>query len=269
MIAEQREAAARGAKDADSGESEARRSVLGRAFELLDCFDGLEPDQSIASLCRQTGLPPATVHRLLASLVEWGAVERSSRGHYRLGMRLWRLGWGVPEARVVRDVARPFMVDLYAMTREIVVLGSREGDSLLLVDQIAGQSAEVAWRSARRVPLGALAPGLVYLAQLPLDDLRRKLADSVLGLPAELADNEYRLLQTLAEIRATGVAVSRGRSRGWISAPVLDADGSVRSTLSMVVPEQRLNVTGHGRLVGQAARAVSRSLAARRALDQP
>ena len=78
---------------------ENRRSVLGRAFDILECFTDAEPEQTIGSLCAATGLPPATVHRMLASLVEWGAVERAARGKYRLGMRLWRLGWGVPGAR--------------------------------------------------------------------------------------------------------------------------------------------------------------------------
>lgn len=238
-----------------------KRSVLGRAFDILDCFTGPEPDQTISSLCDQTGLPPATVHRLLANLVEWGAVERSSRGHYRLGMRLWRLGWGVPEARNVRDIARPFMVDLYAMTREIVVLGSRDGDDLLMVDQIAGQASGTAWRSTRRVPLGSIAPGLLYLAYTPLPELREKLAESSLGLPAELVANEFKLLQMLASIRGTGFAATTYEGRTWVSAPVYDNE-SLRSTISMAVPRDRANVPGHSRLVVQVATAISRGLGA-------
>jgi len=245
-----------------------RRSVLGRAFDILDCFTGPDPDQSITSLCDQTGLPAATVHRLLATLVEWGAVERSGRGQYRLGMRLWRLGWGVPEAREVRDVARPHMVDLYAATREIVVLGSREGDDLLLVDQIAGQAAGTAWRSGRRRPLGSCAPGLVYLAHLGLPWLRERLAESTLGLPEGLRREEYRLLQLLAEIRRTGVACTPDGGRRWISAPVFNAEGEVRSTLSMVVPEERVQLSFHAQLVARAAREVSAGLRDRRRREE-
>jgi len=249
----------------DTRESEGRRSVLGRAFDILDCF-AEEPHQTIAGLCDRTGLPPATVHRMLANLVEWGAVERSARGEYCLGMRLWRLGWGVPSAREVRDLARPFMVDLYAATREIVVLASRDDDRLLLVDQIAGQRSGNAWRSERRrrVRLGVLAPGLVVLAHLPIPEVRRLRTETDLGLPPELADNEFRLLQALAQIRSCGFAVSRGNGRGWVAAPVFDAECTLRSTVSMVIPDQRLNPSGHGRLVSQAAQAVSRGLTERR-----
>lgn len=237
-----------------------RRSVLGRVFDILDCFAGSEPDQSISSLCDQTGLPPATVHRLLATLVEWGAVERSGRGQYRLGMRLWRLGWGVPGAREVRDVARPHMVDLYAATREIVLLGSRDGDDLLLVDQIAGQAQGQAWRSTRRTPLGTVAPGLIYLAHMRLTELRERIAESSLGLPEALRRDEFRLLQILADIRTTGVAVTRDGGRRWLSAPIFNGDGALRSTLSMLVPEERVNVSLHSQLVARTARAVSAGL---------
>ena len=96
--------------------TESRRSVLGRAFDILECFADGEPEQTIGSLCAKTDLPPATVHRMLANLTEWGAVERTSRGRYRLGMRLWRLGWGVPSARNLKDIARPYLVDLHGAT---------------------------------------------------------------------------------------------------------------------------------------------------------
>lgn len=243
-----------------------RRSVLGRVFDILDCLSGPEADQSITSLCDQTGLPPATVHRLLATLVEWGAVERSGRGQYRLGMRLWRLGWGVPEAREVRDVARPHMVDLYAATREIVVLGSRDGDDLLLVDQIAGKAAGQAWRSSRRTPLGSCAAGLIYLAHMDLADLRERLAESSLGLPEPLRREEFRLLQVLGEIRRTGVASTRVDGQRWLSAPVFNAEGELRSTLSMIVPEARVRTSVHSQLVARAAREVSAGLRLRRDL---
>jgi DNA-binding IclR family transcriptional regulator len=248
------------AADVDS-----KRTVLGRAFDILDCFFVSESEQTISTLCNQTGLPPATVHRMLASLVEWGAVERTSRGRYRLGMRLWRLGWGVPGARQVRDVARPHMVDLYSATREIVVLASRYDDDLLLVDQIAGRSCGATWPSARRVPLGTVAPGLIFLAHMPVGQLRTLVAEGAVHLPAELMQKEFLLLRSMAEIRAHGLAITKDKAgrRSWIAAPVFDDAGAVRTTLSVVVPTERVTLA-HGDAVRQAARAVSEGLGATR-----
>lgn len=259
-----RDAMSRTVEDVEAG----RRSVLGRVFDILDGLSGPESDQSITSLCEQTGLPAATVHRLLATLVEWGAVERSGRGQYRLGMRLWRLGWGVPEAREVRDVARPHMVDLYAATREMVVLGARDGDHLLLVDQIAGQavgrSVGQALRARRRTPLGCCAPGLVYLAHMSIADLRTRRTETSFGLPEPLLREEFRLRQVLGDIRRLGVATTRADGLRWIAAPVFNAEGQLRSTLSLVVPEERVRLSLQAQLVARAAREVSAGLRARR-----
>lgn len=237
----------------------AKRSVVERALDLLDCFVA-SPDQSIASLADQTGLPPATVHRLLASLAERDIVERSARGHYRLGMRLWQLGWGVPDARQVRDVARPFMVDLYADTREMVLLASRDADDIVVVDQIAGQDAMVAWCSNRRVPLGASAPGHLFLAHLPAAEVAERLRETSLGLPATLRRDQFRRRQWLADVRAKGFAVTQRSGRAWVAAPILDGEGQVRSTLSLVVPDERLAVPAQARLVIQVARRISARL---------
>lgn len=246
-----------------------KRSMVGRIFEILDCFADTEDYITIAAICEATGLPPATVHRVLSSLVEWGAVERLERGHYQLGRRMWRLGWGVPRSRVVRDIVRPYMVDLYARSGAIVVLATRDGDELLLVDQVADLSAGPTWPSSRRVPLGSLAPGLVYVAHLPIEEIRDLCARGIVRYPQRLVADEVALRRAVTDMRLRGVVVGRSRSaegRTWISAPVLDVDQSVRTTMSLVLPDDRFVAGTHDRMVVAAARAASRALADPRTL---
>lgn len=242
--------------EADDG----KRSVLGRAFDILDCFSTEQPEQTIAGLCDQTGLPPATVHRMLAGLVEWEAVERTGRGRYRLGRRLWRLGWGVADVRLLRDAARSFMVDLYSATGELVALGTREGNGteVIIIDFIGGRSVNAGWYSGRRVPLVGSGPGLVYLSHARPDELQETLRE--VCPPRWSQSDDFQLRQRLSEIKRTGVAVVRGTSPGepaWVSAPIYRRDGSVRSTLSLVVPEYRLNAVSMSRAVAGTARAIT------------
>ncbi|MCL2583778.1 MAG: helix-turn-helix domain-containing protein [Streptosporangiales bacterium] len=249
--------------DADDG----KRSVLGRAFDILDCFSTEQPEQTIAGLCGQTGLPPATVHRMLAGLVEWEAVERTGRGRYRLGRRLWRLGWGVADVRLLRDAARSFMVDLYSATGELVALGTRESSGdVTIMDFIGGRSVNAGWYSGRRVPLLDSGPGLVYLAHATPNDLTETLRE--LCPPRWSRSDDFQLRQRLSEIKRTGVAVARGTSPGepaWVSAPVYRRDGSVRSTLSLIVPEYRLNAVSMSRAVAGTARAITEAMVPQRA----
>ena len=234
-----------------------KRSVLGRAFDILDCFGAETPEQSIAGVCAQTGLPPATVHRMLAHLVEWGAVERASRGRYRLGRRLWRLGWGVPEVRRLRDVARPFLVDLYSATTAPVALWSQEGTQAILSDLIAGHKASGSWQPDRRIPLTQSAGGLAILAYLPHDEMLT--ATEVRGREG----GEFMLRQRLSEVRRAGYAVRRATEGGegtLVAAPIFDEDGQVRASVSIRLSPEPLNPAALARVVIEAALLISRGL---------
>lgn len=238
---------------------ESKRSVLGRAFDILECFAGGQNEQSITALCAHTGLPPATVHRMLANLVEWGAIERAGRGRYRLGRRLWRLGNDVPSSRALKDTARPCLVDLHSMTGEIAVLASADGDRVVVADVIAGRNAFRTWSAPRQMPIASTAPGLVMLAHMPLEESRELLAHQ--GAAARAAHgSDFELRQRFGEIRRTGVAVTSYGGMAWVSAPIFDEVGTIRSTISAVAAPEHLNVPGLSRIVGGAARAVTQGL---------
>lgn len=245
-----------------------KRSVLRRIFSVLDAFAGEDQEQTISSLCVRTGLPPATTHRILADLVEWGAVERTSRGHYRLGMRLWRLGWSVPSARSMRDIARPFLVDLHQATGELVALGSRDGDSVIIADLIGGRSALHGAHPPRRMPLTRCAPGLVLLAHLPGDELNEYLARR---FESGGGREEFALRKTLGDIRRHGIAVTRGDrdgALGWIAAPIFDGDGGIRAAVGVVAPRERIATAAMAPPIVEAALGISRWLGSRRRVHQ-
>lgn len=68
-----------------------KRTVLGRALAILDSFSAERPALRLVDISRKTGLPAATVFRVVRELCEWGAVERTSDLRYRIGPRLSRL----------------------------------------------------------------------------------------------------------------------------------------------------------------------------------
>lgn len=243
---------------------ESKRSVLGRAFDILECLAGGQTEQSITALCAHTGLPPATVHRMLANLVEWGAIERAGRGRYRLGRRLWRLGNDVPSSRALKDTARPCLVDLHSMTGEITVLASADGDQMVVADVIAGRDAFRTWSAPRRMPITTTAPGLVILAHMPLEQSRVLLEqDARIAPTGQSSDFEVR--QKFGEVRRTGVAIAPYGGKEWVSAPIFDEVGTIRSTMSAVVDPERLNAPALSRIVRSAARVVSQGLRERAA----
>lgn len=234
-------------------------------MEILDCF-GAEPIQTISSICARTGLPPATAHRMLAILIDWGGVERVSRGRYRLGLKIWRLGSTAPETRYLRDVALPFLEDLYEATHEVVHLAVIDTMETLYVEKISGRHAvAVTSEVGKRLPLHAAGPGKVLLAFSPPELFEQVVASGLTRLTERTIVDENQLRRALAEIRRTGVAVSRGESsKGTASAaaPIFGSDGAVIASVSAVMPEARFDAPALIPAVRAVARAISRSMGA-------
>ena len=119
-----------------AADQQSRRTVLSRAFAILDSFADGQPEQTHGAITRATGLSAATVHRQLAELVAWGAVERTRRGHYRIGLHLWRLGSLAPQGRQLRDVALPYLQDLLEVTHEVVHLVVLDENMALYIEKL-------------------------------------------------------------------------------------------------------------------------------------
>ncbi|UZF45421.1 IclR family transcriptional regulator [Rhodococcus rhodochrous] len=246
-----------------SNNDDGKRSVLGRAFEILDCFAG-GAEMTVAGICERTGLPPATVHRMLAALVRWEGVERLSHGRYRLGRRIWSLGIGAPQVRRLRELAQPYLVDLHVATRGTVYLGVRDGSDGIFSDRITRVKPTAnSSRVTRRLPLHRTGGGRVLLAYSPeaWDEL---VADS--ASDPEMTARIPELRAQLAEIRRTGVGIARNDGlpgRTSVAAAVLDSQGAIVASVTVAFPESRIPQPQQivPRVIAT-ARAISRDLAA-------
>jgi DNA-binding IclR family transcriptional regulator len=98
-----------------------RNQSLGRAFQVLDCLAARPEGASVAEVARATGLPRATVTRLLASLADEDAARRE-QGSWTLGPRIAQLAGGPLPAR-----AQPVIDRLAATLGETVMLGVPDG----------------------------------------------------------------------------------------------------------------------------------------------
>ena len=142
-------------------------TVLGKAVTILRAFTVDDQVLSLAELVRRTGLPKATLHRILGSLTEERLLDRVD-GRYRPGSQLFELGMLASVERTLLEVATPFLEDLYERTHETVHLGVREGHEVVYVAKIAGhRQAASPSRVGGRMPLHATAVGKALLAHAP------------------------------------------------------------------------------------------------------
>ena len=239
--------------------------VVSRALALLDLFTPTAPQHTVSQLSRLSGLPLSTTHRLVAVLVQWGALERGPDGLYRIGLRLWELGSLAPRGQGLRELALPYLEDLSQITRENVQLAVREGAEVIFVERIAGSGAvPVLTRVGGRFALTATGVGLVLLAHAP-DEIQTAVLDSRIErfTPRTVTD-PLRLRRMLADVRRNGYAVSDRQvtlDAISVAAPVENGQGEVVAAVSLVVRHGTATVRSLAPLVRTSARAISRTLA--------
>jgi DNA-binding IclR family transcriptional regulator len=247
------------------------RSVISKVVALLDAFSAATPELSLGELAHLTGLPVSTTYRLLSELVEWGGLERVAGGGYRIGLRMWEIGSLAPRGETLREVALPFMSDLYEATRENVHLAVLEGLEVLYVEKLSGRHAvPVRTRRGGRLPLHATAAGKVLLAHAPESLFRETVAAGLQRYTAHTIIAPGHLRRALSEIRRTGVGYAREEltvGSHSVASAVLDADGTAVAALSVTLRSGR-DLRRLGPAVRTAAISVSRGLQERALLGR-
>lgn len=226
-------------RTADTVESMDRppRSMLARAAAVLSAFDSEQPALSQSEISRRIGLPLPTVHRICAELALFGALEKRSDGRYQVGVRLWEIGSLAPRSHGLREVALPFMEDLYEATHENVQLVVLEEAEELYIERISGRSAvRLKGRAGGRLPLHASSAGLVLLAYGGHELLVEVLAKGLPRFGANTVVTEHGLRRLLADIRRSGYVVCErflDDVTVAVAAPVTDRAGKVVAALSV------------------------------------
>lgn len=143
-------------------------SVTSRALALLAAFDPQHRQLTLSQLAQRANLPISTAHRLVGELTAWGALRRLDSGSYVVGQRLWDLGLLAPIQAGLRELASPFLSDLFATVHQTVHLGIRDHTRVLYLERLAGaDTVPILSTMGSRLPLHATGVGKVLLAWAP------------------------------------------------------------------------------------------------------
>jgi IclR family transcriptional regulator, acetate operon repressor len=241
------------------------KSVLGRACAVLFSYGPADTELTLAELSRRTGIPKATVHRLVAELDGWGIVERSRRG-VRLGMRLFELGQLAPRQRGLREAARPYLTDLYRATGETVHLAVLDGTEVVYIDKLTGPGGPpLPSMVGGRMPAYCTGVGKALLAYSPPGVLHEVVAGGLARRTARTIVMPGLLEREIEAVRVRGVAFEREESVPGIACaacPVLGPDGTAIAAISITGWTTALDVARVAPAVRTAALSLSRQLGA-------
>ncbi|OUM39427.1 IclR family transcriptional regulator [Arthrobacter sedimenti] len=209
-------------------ETNGSNRTLERAAAILDAVG--RSAVSASELSRQTGLSQSTSHRLALQMAEYGFLQRTESGTFRLGDRFIR--------SALENAGRPVLHDLRDRTGETAQLWVRRGD-----ERVCLVSADSRHELRATVPPGARLP-------LPLGGSGRLL----------VAEDS-----AMTELAATGWVESIGvrtPGLGSINVPVWNGKDMI-AAVCLAMPLVRVAESpgkDHGELVISAAQKISEAM---------
>ncbi len=183
--------------------------MLARAITLLEEISAVNAPVGVSALARKTTIPKTTTYRLLEGLAQLDVLTRRTGG-YVLGPRMRKLARLIHDrlSDDLRDLLRPYLVELYARTEEVVTLGILNGADMVILETVRGlRDADMA-TPPDRTPAHCSAIGKLLMAQhANLAEMRATGVKLVPCTTHTIAD-WTRLAAELGRIRRRGVAES-------------------------------------------------------------
>jgi DNA-binding IclR family transcriptional regulator len=219
--------------------------LVARTLDVLELLAASGAPMSFTEICERTGIPKATIHRLLTTLQGRGYVAQESRtGEYTAGIRCFELGSMWAQSLDVRACAAPVLKRLNDDSRVTVLLGVYEYGDVVYIDRIESPQQVIAKSYVgRRCPAPSVATGRVLLAFSDLAEIDRVLGEPLPRFTDRSIVDPGELRELLAATRANGYAVNRCSYRAEVSgigAPIRDHTGAVVASVGVCLPDHRL-----------------------------
>jgi DNA-binding IclR family transcriptional regulator len=218
---------------------------LERALGILEYLAHHQEGSALKPMCEHLAMPMSSAHDLVSSLLELDAVRQLDPKTYVLGPRSMVLALSIVDSVDLRQVSRPFLVQLCESVNENTYLAVRSGDTVTYADRHeSGQNLSVVMKLGGARPLHGSSIGKLFTAfnsDLEAIVMASPTLDPL--TPFTLTDTEA-LTRELAAIRERGYSVSDGESVEGIvglATPIHDATGTVNAAVHISAPRGRLS----------------------------
>ncbi len=219
-----------------------------RAIDVLRIlsFSSSTHGMRFLDLQAQTNLSKATLHRLLATLMAQGLVERASGSNlYYLGLEFLGLGERAANRLDLRAVVRPYLVRISKRTGDTSHLAIRSGLDAVYIDREEGSFPVRALTASigTRRPLGIGSASLALLAALPDQEMEDILRRNSRRLSLYQNFDIKSLRQMIEMTRRRGSAINEGKIlRGMygIGMPIYMGDRRPIAAISVSANAERM-----------------------------
>jgi IclR family pca regulon transcriptional regulator len=215
-------------------------SSLARGLTILNSFTREKPFLTLSEISKLTGLSKAAVQRYTFTLQELAYLERDENKVFRLGPKVFSLGFGVLRSLEIRKLAYPYMKKTSQETGQTVNLEILDETNVIFIERIEvkriiGYEVQV----GSRLPAYCTSAGKAILAFLP-PEKRDEIVPCLQfeRLTEHTIMDEGRLLEDLKETKRRGFSINDQEvslSSRAIGAPVFSSEANVVAAVSIVV----------------------------------
>lgn len=240
-------------------------TAAGRVLAILEVFRREPEPLSMAEIARRAGLSTTTTHRLMHELLDWGAVEATDEGRYRVGTKVLETAATSGAALRLRERAVPALLRLHRMLRVLVVhLSIRDGFESVYIDSLRSAHGFVNTnRIGGRMPLHMTANGRVLLAHAGVA-VREAYLASPLEARTRFTDVDPEVLRAELDLTReqewTITTRQVTENTGGVAAPVFDPHERVVASVGIVLNLAEHHLEDYIELVRAAASQVTRAL---------
>lgn len=251
------------AKESSVTKESVQSSPMLRAISLMERISTRQQPVTLQELTEETGLPKATVHRMLVQLEDAELITRmSDLKHYTTGMRLRQLS----EQTLLTDVEfaarHRILADLVSRVGESCNLTALSGDQVIYLDRVeTPEPLRFTMATGSRVPAYASASGKILLAQLPASRRNRMFAGVPLQAftPKTITDPE-RMEEEIRHSAQRGYAIDDEEflpGLVCVAALVPRPSGVSNTAIAVQGPALRMSLENPAALVSELDRAVT------------
>ncbi len=193
--------------------------------------------QNVSQIACTLGMPIATAHRQVTTLVAQSYLRPVGGGRHVAGRRLLALLPHLDEEQVIANVAAPLLHNLAVRVRAVVQLGTLANDMVTYRIKTGRCAGKLFTRVNMQLEAYCSGIGKVLLAHLPPGDREAYLASGgFVALTDRTIIDPARLRSELVKVRHQGFAIDDGEvavGLHCMAVPLRNANGKVLAAISI------------------------------------
>jgi IclR family transcriptional regulator, KDG regulon repressor len=210
--------------------------------KALDIIESITDTGSagVRELSARTGFPPATVHRILATLTARDYLRQNPHNkHYSLSTRFLMFADSAQQQIDLVPIARPHLEQLSAQTQANANLCVQDDMVAVYIDHVYSREhmLQTFTRLGARVPLYATGVGKLFLSYMASDEIEAYLKKTKLKqFTSYTIKDGKELIKELTLIRQRGCALDNQEKEPGVrcvAAPVFEHSGEVSAAISV------------------------------------